>query len=214
MLLLLTSLAAVAVLARSPPAPPPVPVSCVPVERPPAPAPSTVPMGKRPHFLTILVDDLGWDDTAIHNEALTGLTPTIAALKKEGVVLMRHHTYLWCSPTRRSFLSGRFPVHISGMQAPTESNYLPLQFTILSEKLAAAQYESHFIGKHHLGVHTMDHLMANRGFRSNTGYLGGELPAALERDGLRRGRAVLAPPAPFLEPLLQRPSARPFFPFP
>ena len=76
--------------APAPPPPPPVP--CVPVKRPPAPAPSMLPVGKRPHILTVLVDDLGWDDTAIHNDALTELTPTIAALKKEGVVLMRHHT--------------------------------------------------------------------------------------------------------------------------
>ena len=30
----------------------------------------------------------------------------------------------YCSPTRRSILSGRFPVHIWGIQAPVCSNYL------------------------------------------------------------------------------------------
>ena len=42
-------------------------------------------------------------------------------------------------------------VHITGIQAPTCSNLTPLQFTVLSEKLDAAGYESHFIGKGHLG---------------------------------------------------------------
>ena len=55
--------------------------------------------------------------------------------------------YLWCSPTRRSFLTGRYPVHITGEQAPTCSNLTPLQFSILSEKLAAADYQSTFLGK-------------------------------------------------------------------
>ena len=32
-------------------------------------------------------------------------------------------------------LSGRFPVHITGTQAPVCSNYLPLQFSILPKKL-------------------------------------------------------------------------------
>ena len=41
-----------------------------------------------------------------------------------GADLEHHHAYRWCSPTRRSILSGRFPVSISGQQAPTCSNYL------------------------------------------------------------------------------------------
>ena len=37
-------------------------------------------------------------------------------------------------------------MHITGDQAGTDTNLTPLQFTILSEKLAAANYESHFFG--------------------------------------------------------------------
>ena len=81
--------------------------------------------------------------------------------------------YYYCSPTRRSFITGRYPVHITGIQAGTNTNLTPLQFTILPEKLAAADYESHFIGKGHLGWHTTDHLLVNRGFTSHVGYLGG-----------------------------------------
>jgi hypothetical protein len=68
-------------------------------------------------------------------------TPQLQQLQEEGVRLDRHHTYLWCSPTRRSFLSGRYPgTSITGTQAPQCSNFLPLQFQILPEKLAAAGY--------------------------------------------------------------------------
>ena len=54
------------------------------------------------------------------------------------------------SPTRRSFLSGRFPNHITTVQpdgANMCSNFLPLNFTILSEKLHQGGYKNYFIGK-------------------------------------------------------------------
>lgn len=54
---------------------------------------------------------------------------------------------MWCSPTRRSFITGRYLVHITGEQAATDTNLTPLQFTILSEKLRAANFENHFLGK-------------------------------------------------------------------
>ena len=100
-------------------------------------------------------DDLGFADASIradvqsfsHCPGVGCVTPHLQSLRKEGILLDRHHTYLWCSPTRRAFLTGRFPVHVTGTQAPTCSNLTPLQFTILSEKLAAVDYEAHFIGK-------------------------------------------------------------------
>ena len=109
---------------------------------------------------------------------------------------------MWCSPTRRSFITGRYLVHITGEQAATDTNLTPLQFTILSEKLRAANFENHFLGKGthccsaflskplyemlmfygtwyvmpntgHMGWQTTDHLLVNRGFDSHMGYLGG-----------------------------------------
>jgi arylsulfatase A-like enzyme len=51
---------------------------------------------------------------------------------------------------------------------------MPLDFTILSEKLSrGANYSCHFVGKGHLGWNTEDHLLINRGFDSHVGYLGG-----------------------------------------
>jgi arylsulfatase A-like enzyme len=102
-----------------------------------------------PHIITVLADDLGWFDTQVHNPASP--TPAIGSLSRQGIVLERAYVFRYCSPTRRSFLSGRFPNHITGRQAPTCSNYLPLEFELLSEKLRKANYSSHFLGKGHLG---------------------------------------------------------------
>lgn len=152
------------------------PAKCDPIYRPLKPAVVPLPAGKtRPHLVSMLIDDLGLDDTSLNGNTDITFTPKMQALVESGIRLDRHHTYYWCSPTRRSFLSGRYPTHITGVQAPQCSNYLPLQFTILSEKLKAADYESVFIGKGHLGYHTVDHLPVNRGFAYHVGYLeGGE----------------------------------------
>jgi arylsulfatase B len=121
--------------------------------------------------LTVLIDDLGYWDSSVYNNR--SVTPVLRSLADDGVRLPRMYTYKYCSPTRRSFLSGRFPVHLSGAQAPVCSDYLPLNMTLLSQKLQSAGVTSHFIGKGHLGYVTMDHLPINRGFASHVGYLYG-----------------------------------------
>jgi hypothetical protein len=60
------------------------------------------------------------------------------------------HPFRYCSPTRRAFLSGRFPVHMTGMQAPICSNWLPIDYTLLSQKLkshSTTMWRNHFVGK-------------------------------------------------------------------
>ena len=67
-----------------------------------SPLPTPAPPPQRPHILTVIMDDLGYADTAVHNEDMF-MTENFGRLAKAGIVLNRHHTYLWCSPTRRSF---------------------------------------------------------------------------------------------------------------
>ena len=49
---------------------------------------------------------MGFWDTQVHNE-MSFMTENFGALANEGIRLMRHHTYLYCSPTRCVFFSGR-----------------------------------------------------------------------------------------------------------
>ena len=127
----------------------PPPDACSPVPRPAPPRRVPPATGKQPHFVTLLIDDLGFDDLRSHDVGsnFTTFAPTVTTLLSDGLLLDRHHAYKWCSPSRRSFLTGRYPVSITGKQAATASNLTPLQFTLLSEKLRAAGYESHFVGK-------------------------------------------------------------------
>jgi arylsulfatase A-like enzyme len=99
-----------------------------------------------PHLISIVVDDLGFHDTQLHNNR-SFMTSHFGDLANAGITLDRHHTYMYCSPTRRSFLSGRFPAHITGQQpAGTCSNLLPLNFTLLPGKLKQAGYQAHMVG--------------------------------------------------------------------
>jgi len=128
----------------------------------------------RPHIVAVLADDLGWYDTQIYNP--NSPTPHLKALSDGGLRLDRHYVFRFCSPTRRSFLTGRLPTAITTVQPDGGklcSDFLPLAATLISEKLSAVGYDCHFIGKGHLGYQTSDHLPVQRGFRSHVGYLGG-----------------------------------------
>lgn len=122
----------------------------------------------------MFADDLGWYDTSLYNPKSP--TPRLKELSEQGIMLDRHYVFRYCSPTRRSFFSGRFPNQITTVQ-PDGSNlcsdFLPLDIDILPQKLGTAGYVSHFVGKGHLGYETEDHLPINRGFASHVGFLGG-----------------------------------------
>ena len=90
-------------------------------------------------ILSVVIDDMGFYDAKPNNP--NSPTPTLNALAEEGVFLSRHYAYSYCSPTRRSFLTGRYPVHISGVQADVCDNWTPLNMSLLSNKLQIAGYE-------------------------------------------------------------------------
>ena len=63
--------------------------------------------------------DLGYYDTGIHNREAATWTQNITALADAGIRLMNHYTHWHCSPTRRSFLTGRCAV------PPSQTNPAP-----------------------------------------------------------------------------------------
>ena len=68
--------------------------------------------GSKPHLIFILQDDAGHYDFAFNgNPQAKAVTANISALASEGIILKSHYTHWHCSPTRRSFISGRLPVH-------------------------------------------------------------------------------------------------------
>lgn len=72
---------------------------------------------KKPNFLIIVADDLGFSDTAPYGGEID--TPCLQRLANEGLRMTGFHTAASCSPTRAMLLSGT-DAHIAGLGCMAE----------------------------------------------------------------------------------------------
>ena len=131
---------------------------------------------KAPHVLFVVVDDLGFDDVGFRsgNEIHT---PNIDAFAKSGLVLDQYYVQDVCSPSRSTFMTGRYAMHHSVVDwIPPASAYgLPLNETTLAQLFKRAGYATHMSGKWHMGFYKWAMTPTFRGFDSFVGfYSGGE----------------------------------------
>lgn len=63
----------------------------------------------QPQILLLLVDDLGWSDVGFHGSKIR--TPNVDKLASEGVILDNYYVQPYCTPTRGSLMTGRYPIH-------------------------------------------------------------------------------------------------------
>eukprot|EP01047_Picozoa_sp_COSAG01_P020561 COSAG01_NODE_1173_length_11400_cov_2.767366_2_plen_359_part_00 len=122
------------------------------------------------HIVSILSDDLGYHDRSSAGNPDVS-TPHLDYLFKTGVSLQRYYAYKYCSPTRRAFVTGRWPLHLGELNQKADG--IDLRMTTLAQKLSQAGYYNVLVGKTHWGVATTHHLPAYRGWHEHTGYLGG-----------------------------------------
>ena len=126
----------------------------------------------KPNIVFILVDDWGFADTGLRNPAIK--TPNFDTLMNTGLVLNRHYVFKYCSPSRASFLSGRWPHHAHQWNLPSSVPLgLNLNMTLIPAKLKQAGYSTHMVGKWHEGFFQDKYLPINRGFDTSSGFLGG-----------------------------------------
>lgn len=131
--------------------------------------------GAKPHILFILQDDLGHYDVGFNGntESRDTVTGNITKLADDGIVLRSHYTHWHCSPTRRSFLTGRLPVHHHEQLSGVSTDDIDLRWTWVSAKLKSAGYSCFWYGKGHTGYKSMAHLPTSNGFDRFTGFLSG-----------------------------------------
>ncbi|GBG24187.1 Arylsulfatase B [Hondaea fermentalgiana] len=135
-------------------------------------------VGTKPNILVFLWDDLGLADAGFAPQAREETQESMPFLtqlaEEEGVILTRHYASWHCSPSRRSFLTGREPTHVGGDELTDfEDDDMDMRMTWISEKLTDAGYYSLFYGKGHIGARSIRMLPRHRGFHEHMGFLGG-----------------------------------------
>ncbi|CAG8291816.1 unnamed protein product [Penicillium salamii] len=123
---------------------------------------------KRPNFLFILADDLGFSDIGCYGSEIQ--TPNIDSLAAEGARMLNHHAAAACSPTRAMLLSGT-DAHLGGLGTLIEfkqnakgaerwsgkagyEGFLNRDVAALPEILEDNGYFTVMSGKWHLGMRT------------------------------------------------------------
>ena len=149
-------------------------------------APASAAASARPNILFILADDLGYADVGF-----TGgkdiQTPQIDKLAAAGARLEAFYVQPVCSPTRASFMTGRYPMRY-GLQAgvirPWEDRGLSLEERILPQVLKESGYATAIVGKWHLGCYQRAYLPTSRGFDHQYGHYSGAIDYFThQRDG-------------------------------
>lgn len=112
-----------------------------------------------PNVIVILADDLGWGDITTTKQRIS--TPSINKLAVEGIRLTNFHaSSSLCSPTRASFLTGRYPhsVGVPDLASPNVRGDVPIfglshDVVTLPQALKPLGYTSMLAGKWHLGYY-------------------------------------------------------------
>ncbi|KAH8649357.1 arylsulfatase [Xylariales sp. PMI_506] len=138
---------------------------------------------KKPNFLIVVADDLGFSDTGPYGSEIP--TPTLDRLASEGITMTSFHTASACSPTRSMLLSGT-DNHIAGLGQMAEfmrrvkafqgkpgyEGYLNFRVAALPEILQDNGYFTLMSGKWHLGL-SKEHSPHARGFDKAFVFLAG-----------------------------------------
>ena len=212
-------------------------VACLSTVPPPSAAPAEVSRnfaehGSRPNIIVFFTDDWPYELWPTVTQGTSGLPNNYSALLRSlasefvsgGLEVDHMYTHELSFPSRRSLLSGRY---MTSAGVPYgRVNSLTTRISTLADRLKAAGYSNHFIGKWALGYSHPSTLPTRRGFDTALGFHGQSIQQyewhALgfnsERTSLgetiydliisvHAGIKLVAVPAPAPVPVLARPES-------
>eukprot|EP01084_Bolivina_argentea_P257000 432883_1 len=130
---------------------------------------------KSPNVVFIVIDDWGWADVGYRYESDFKLK-NIEYLQSIGVDLTNYYVHRVCTPTRSSFMNGRYDWQNGAQQVFTPQTLQHLPFIngqntkILPQYLKENNFQTYGIGKWHLGYAAYNMTPIQRGFDNYFGY--------------------------------------------
>lgn len=119
----------------------------------------------KPNVVILFADDLGYGDLGCYGHPRIR-TPNLDQLASEGIRLTSFVTGSWCVPSRTQLITGRYMprVKFNGGTGSDGKGGLPDSEWTLAEALKDAGYQTHMVGKWHLGYKQKKFLPVNQGF--------------------------------------------------
>ena len=128
---------------------------------------------RKPNILFIMGDDVGWFNIgAYHQGIMSGKTPNLDRLAREGMRFTDYYAEASCTAGRANFITGELPIR-TGLTTVGQAGAdvgIPVQAVTLATVLKAQGYVTGQFGKNHLGD-LNKYLPCLHGFDEFFGYL-------------------------------------------